>query len=251
MQFSQNPPPGLAADPATTRSLSVNCPTDTKTVATRLRARVRTFDSRNRPECLRDALRVVDDQGADAAWTADVTGPGVTLVAPGSTNVGDRLMFDTEMLSLDLRGNTAVNWINVASPGAVNSPLEVPVVTRVIRGKGPLTAKVASKSQRTAWKNLSAGTVGQATFSVANTSRGPLTFRLGPAAGGPFSFADPSVVGLHTLAKGEILTFILIYAPPPAAVGQTKGRHTGTVDLLVCNKTKPTKVKLAGSWIAP
>ena len=257
-QFLAGPPPALRIEPQTVRSVGVNCPADTKVISTRPRALVRTFDSRNLDACLRQELRVIDDQGNDVEWTATIDGPGVTLVRPSSTALGDRVQIDTELLALHLvsaqpiKVRTAVNWVDISCPGAVNSPLRVPIVTRVAKAPGSLTAAVDSSQARRLWKKVPVGAESVANVTIRNTTKGVLSFSLLPVSGAEFAYVDPAEdMTLWTLARGQSRTVQVRYTPSAPVGGATKGTHRGVLPIRFCSKKSPTNVKLAGTWIAP
>lgn len=247
--FEAATPQGFFVDPTTCRIITVvGSGAAAKTIYTAPLGLVRTFNSKDAATCLRDTIRVLDARtGLDADWAASVQGTGLTLVG-GSGAAPARISIDTELVSLSLVGANNVGWVHVTCPNSLNDEM-VPVVTRV---SGVKPASKIAKGFKT-WKNVAPGGTATGTITITNHGKGPLTFDVHRIAAGPFSLVDASVVGRHTLERGESLAVQITYAPP--ALGTTdphKGKHTGALPIQFCSsKALLTNVKLIGTYKAP
>ncbi len=247
-EFTSGPPPGFLYDPQTCRAFQKSGDLDAKTIYVDPSSLLRTFTSRDRGPCLEDTVQVrVAGDMSDAPWTGTVMGDGLTL--RGTSGVaGIDVIIDTELVAMQLVGNSNVGWLDISCPGALNVPLLAPVVTRVVdvKPKSALKKKFAKP-----WKNVTAGTTATGTITIQNKGKGPLTFDVMAISGGPFSFANAAVVGRHELGPKQSMVIDLVYAPPLDVAGPAKGRHDGILPIQFCSKDSVTNVKLKGTFRNP
>ena len=128
--------PGLVIDFGSSRTFETTCPPgDTTFMDVNTGPYGYFFDN---PASIVSPTFAVTDwiSGADLPWTGSVVGAGLSLPS-ASGNGGDGFPIAIDPVTVKIYPETTVGMATVESPGAINSPVQIPIVVRLGEGTSP------------------------------------------------------------------------------------------------------------------